>query len=185
MFYIILDLQSFYQKTIEAESAFNELIEITQSYYMAYAKLIQIYYAQKQYKKADPLKAILYDAYEKGLLSGSMKNMFCFDQFYWNGKLIQVWERFAEPKDEIYPKHIFFILNENGDIDYKIQTESTIIMNENDDLKYLLGMLNGDMHATFNVGFIENFKYDDLKESVINVLEGKITPVASSRPTRN
>ena len=48
--------------------------------------------------------------------------------------------------------------------------------------KYLLCRSKGSSHSTYNIGFNDNFKYDDLKKSVIDILEGKYKPTASSQP---
>ncbi len=45
-------------------------------------------------------------------------------------------------------------------------------------------MTKGTSHSTFGVGFNDNFKYDDLKKYVIEILEGKIKPGATSTPTK-
>lgn len=166
----------------KAEIAFTELVELAPNDYHSYAKLIQIHYARKQYDQAEPFKKKLYDAYSKGLLKGNMKDMFCFDQFNWNDKLIQVFERFAEPEGELYYKHLFYVVNKDGEIEYRIQTENSVISVELGGPKYVLGMEKGATHSTFNVGFNEDFNYDDLKSTVIEILEGKLKPGASSRP---
>lgn len=166
----------------KAEKAFIELVELAPNDYHSYAKLIQIHYARKQYDKAERLRKKLYDAHRKGLLIDNMKDMFCFDQFKWNDKLIQVFEKFAEPEGELYYKHLFYVVNKDNEIEYRIQTENSVISVELGGPKYILGMDKGDTHSTFNVGFNEDFKYDDLKSTVIEILEGKLTPGASSRP---
>ena len=45
-------------------------------------------------------------------------------------------------------------------------------------------MTKGNTHSTFNIGFNDNFKYEDLKKSVIDILEGKVKPTATSKPTK-
>lgn len=166
----------------KAETAFMELVELAPNDYHSYAKLIQIHYARKQYDKAEPLEKKLYEAHGKGLLKDNLKDMFCFDQFKWNDKLIQVFERFAEPEGELYYKHLFYVVNKDGEIEYRIQTENSVISVELGGPKYILGMDKGDTHSTFNVGFNEGFNYEDLKSTVIEILEGKLKPGASSRP---
>jgi len=165
----------------KAETTFTELVELAPNDYHSYAKLIQIHYARKQYDKADPLRKKLYDAHSQGLLKDNMKDMFCFDQFKWNDKLIQVFERFAEPEGELYYKHLFYVVNKDGEIEYRIQTENSVISVELGGPQYVLGMDKGDTHSTFNVGFNEDFNYGDLKSTVIEILEGKLKPGASSR----
>lgn len=164
----------------KAEPAFLELLQLDSNDYHTYAKLIQIYYHKKDYAKAKPYKDKLYLANKKGLLKDNLKDMFCFDQFKWNDKLIQVYERFEENTKEIYNKHLFYVQNSEGKLEFRIQTESSPISLELGHSRYILCMTKGNKHATFNVGFKENFEYEDLKIAVIEILEGKITPVAAS-----
>lgn len=168
----------------KAEPAFVELLQLDPTDYHTYAKLIQIYYHGKEYDKAKPYKDKLYSAYKKGELKGNMKDMFCFDQFKWNDKLIQAFERFEEGSKDIYNKHVFYVVNQDDKIEYRIQTEYSPISVEQGGSKYLLCRTKGDTHSTYNIGFNDNFKYDDLKKSVIDVLEEKVKPTATSKPTK-
>ncbi|NEM96697.1 tetratricopeptide repeat protein [Pontibacter burrus] len=165
-----------------AEQAYNELLSLAANDYHTYAKLIQVYYARKEYVKATPLRDKLYDAYNKGLLKDNLEDMFCFDQFIWNGKRIQIFERFDEPEGKIYYKHIFYVVNENGDIEYSIQTENSPVSMEQGGPKYLIGMRKGNSHYTYNVGVEQNFNYEKLKNQVIDILDDKIKPTASTHP---
>lgn len=175
---ILESLKGNYDK---AEPAFVELLQLDPTDFHTYAKLIQIYYHKKEYEKAKPYKDRLYTAYKKGELKGNMKDMFCFDQFKWNDKLIQAFERYEDGSQDLYAKHIFYVVNQNDNIEYKIQTEYSPISVEQDGSKYLLCKATGDSHSTYNIGFHDNFKYDDLKKSVIEILEGKVNPTATSR----
>lgn len=168
----------------KAEPAFVELLQLDPTDYHTYAKLIQIYYHRQEYDKAKPYKDKLYAAYKKGELKGNMKDMFCFDQFKWNDKLIQVFERFEEGSKDIYNKHLFYVVNQDDKIEYRIQTEYSPISVEQGGSKYLLCRTKGDTHSTYNIGFNDNFKYEDLKKSVIDVLEEKVKPTATSKPTK-
>lgn len=157
------------------------MIEFAPNDYQSFAKLIQIYYGKKEYEKTKPLKEKLYKAYEQGKLSDNLKSMFCFDQFEWNGKLILAYERFAVKEGELYYKHIFYIPNDKGETEFTIQTENSPISIELGGSKYVLGMDKGGTHSTFNYGFDENLNYEDLKKTVILVLDEKIKAGASSR----
>jgi len=168
----------------KAEPAFVELLQLDPTDYHTYAKLIQIYYHSKEYDKAKPYKDKLYAAYKKGELKDNMKDMFCFDQFKWNDKLIQAFERFEEGSNDIYNKHVFYVVNQDEKIEYRIQTEYAPISVEQGGSKYLLCRTKGDTHSTYNIGFNDNFKYEDLKKSVIDILEEKVKPIATSQPTK-
>lgn len=166
----------------KAEKSFEEIIKIKPEDYQTYAKLIQSYYAQKKYKNAEIYKEKLYEASKKGLLTGTLKDMFCFDQFKHKGLNIQVYERFQNDEgNKIYEKHIFFILNDKGDIDYKIQTEYSPIAFKKGGKKYLLCKSKPTYHATYDYGINSDFKYEDLKKAVIDIIDDKSVPAASSR----
>lgn len=166
----------------KSESAYKELIELAPNDFHSYAKLIQVYYGKKEYDKAKPLIEKLYQAYEKGILKDNLKSMFCFDQFDWKDKLILAYERFAVKEGELYYKHVFYVTNNKGETEFTIQTENSPISVELGGPKYVLGMDKNGTHSTFGFGLNEDFKYEDLKSSVIKVLEEKVKPSASSRP---
>ncbi len=179
-------LESLNENYDKAEPAFIELIQLDRNDYHSYAKLIQVYYHRKEYDKAKPYKDKLYEAYKKGLLKDNLADMYCFDQFKWKDKLIQAFERFEEGnKKEIYNKHLFYVVNQDNEIEFRMQTEYSPVSVEQGGPKYLLCMSKGNEHSTFNIGFNDDFKYDDLKNAAIDILEGKVSPAASSKPTKN
>lgn len=164
----------------KSETAYLELIELEPNDFHSYAKLIQIYYGKKEYEKAKPYREILYNAYDQGILKDDLRNMFCFDQFDWNNKLVQVFERFAVEEGELYYKHLFYVVNKKGEIEYRIQTENSPIAEELGSGKYAIGMDKDGTHSTF--GFIEeDFDYENLKSIVIQILDKEIKAAASSR----
>ncbi len=166
-----------------ASGHYIELLKIAPEDHHANAKLIQVYYAHKQYDKAIPPKKKLYEAHSKGILKDNLKDMFCFDQFKWKDKTIQAFERFQNDEgDNIYRKHIFYVVNKDDDIDYIIQTEYSPIAKEISGNKYVLCTSKGEAHGTYNFYYKADLKYDELKADVIQILEGKAVPVASSSP---
>ena len=167
-----------------AEPTFVELLQLDPKDFHSYAKLIQIYYHKKEYEKAKPYKNKLYEAYKKGELEDNLKDMFCFDQFKWKNKLIQAYERYEEGSKDIYNKHLFYVVGQGNNIEFRIQTEYSRISVEQGGSKYLLCRTKGDAHSTFNIGFNDNFKYDDLKNFVIDVLEEKVKPIATTTATK-
>ncbi len=164
----------------KSEIAFKELLEVAPKDFHSYAKLIQVYYAKKEYDKVKPLREKLYQAHAEGVLKDNLKDMYCFDQFDWNDKHIQVFERFAVKEGELYYKHLFYVINDTGDIEFRIQTENSPISLELGGPKYVLGMDKDGTHSTFGYGFEEDFNYEDLKKTVILILEEKIKAGASS-----
>jgi len=162
-----------------SQTYFEELLEINPQDYKVQSKLIQAFYGQKEYAKAQVLKEGLYDAHGQGLLGKHMEVSFCFDQFYWNDKTIQVFERFDEKEGELYYKHLFFVVNRENDIEYTIQTENSPGVVKGDKPMWAIGMDRDNSHATYT--FIEkDFNYDDLKSIVLSILNEEIEPAASS-----
>jgi len=153
-----------------AENAILELIELNPDDYQACEKLIQVYYGEKSYLKAEPYRQKLYKAYNQGVLSEDLKEKFCFDQFTWKDKLVLVYERFEVNPGKLYYKHLFFVLNKESKVEYRIQTENSPYSVEVGGPKYAIGMDRDGTHSLF--GFIEeNFKYEDLKSIVISILD--------------
>jgi tetratricopeptide (TPR) repeat protein len=178
-------LESLKENYDKAEPIFLELIQLDPKDYHSYAKLIQIYYHRKEYDKAKPHKDKLYEAHKKGELKDSLKDMFCFDQFKWKDKLILAYERFQELPNsmfDLYNKHLFYVSDKEDNVEFTIQTEFSPFSGKQGTPKYILCMTKGNTHFNFGIGFNDNFKYDDLKKAVIDILEEKVKPVASSRP---
>lgn len=166
---LLESLKSNYDK---AEPVFIELLQLAPKDYHSYAKLIQIYYHKKEYDKAKPYKDKLYDAHRQGFLKDNLKDMFCFDQFKWNDYLIQAFERFEnENKGDIYNKHIFYVVDNTGEIILRVQTEFSPISIELGGPKYLLCANKGSTHYNPGIGFNDDFKYDDLKVEAIRLFE--------------
>lgn len=161
----------------KAEPAFVELIEKSPNDFHSYAKLIQVYYHKKEYEKAKPYKEKLYSAYKKGILKDNLKDMFCFDQFKWNNKLVKVFERFEESSKDIFNKHIFYVENEKEEVEFQIQTEYSPISLELKGPKYILcgydRVTNINTHINYGIGYNDDLKYDDLKNTVIKILDKK------------
>ena len=168
----------------KSETAYIELLQINPIDYQTYAKLIQVYYEEKEYDKATPYKDKLYQAHNSGLLEGKLNDRFCFDQFKWNDKTIQAYERYEDGSNNIYYKQIFYVVNNENQIEYTIQTEYSPISVEQGGSKYLLCRSKGDTHSTYNIGFNDNFQYDALKKHVIDILEEKVKPAASFKPNK-
>lgn len=167
-----------------AEKIYLELIKEVPDDFHAYAKLIQVYYHKKEYEKTKPYKEKLYKEYKSGNLKENLKDMFCFDQFKLNDKSIQCFERFQETSQSIFRKHIFYVVNEKDSSEYRIQTEFSPVSIEHGYEKYVLCATKGNQHFTYGIGFNDNFKYEDLKKAVIQIIENKIKPVSSSSPSK-
>lgn len=155
-----------------AEKVYKELLTLNPNDYHTYAKLIQIHYHNKEYEKAKPLKDKLYEAHSKKLLDGVIADMFCVDQFKFKDKLIQVFERYQSGKSStIYDKLRFYIMNENGETEYRIQTEYSPIAAELGEAIYILCAWKNNSHLNYGIMFDDNSSYESIKDAVIKILE--------------
>lgn len=160
----------------KAEIAYKELIYMFPSDYHAYAKLIQVYTHNKEYEKITPLKEVLYSAHKKDLIKDeNLQDMFCIDQFTYNGKAIRVFERYEDGESKnIYNKILFYILKDNGEIDYRIQTEYSPAAVAFGEGKYMLCADKDGTHINYGIVFGDKPNYESIKKAVINVLDKEI-----------
>lgn len=158
-----------------AETIYNELLEIDPNDYHTYAKLIQIYNHNKEYEKVFPLKKKLYSAHKEGLIKDeNLLDMFCIDQFMHNNRQIKVFERYEDgDSKKIYNKLLFYILDENQNIDFRIQAEYSPAAVAFGEAKYMLCANKGEIHINYGIGFDDNSTYDEIKNTVISILERK------------
>lgn len=157
----------------KAESAYLELLNSYPDDYHAYAKLIQIYYHKERFEEANLYRDKLYEFKSQGLLDNSnVADMFCFDQFNWNGKQIMAFERYdSENKGKIYDKHLFYITDGKGNTEFSIQTEFSPISLAMGGPKYILCSWRDGVHINFGIGLDDDFDYRELKDIVIMLLE--------------
>jgi len=152
-------------------------------------KLIQAHYALGEYKEGNAYKKELYAAKEAGTLPENLENEFCFDQFaIGEDKYVIVAERFDESAS-LYYKHVFYILDEKNELIETYQTEWSFALEESGK-KYVLGYTKesdeGRQHNTYwSYLFDEDFDYDNLKKTVLDVMAGKGKDPSSSSSFRN
>lgn len=177
-------IQQLTGKTTEAKNTFEKHITLYPTDYQSFAKMIQIYYALEQFEKAAPLKTKLYAAHQNKQLNSDMEKQFCFDQFIWKGRRVMAFEKFAEPDDFLFAKHHFYIMTDNNEIDYQIDSESSaaIRMSKSKN-KYVLCLVKDQSHHTYwQYGFNDDYQYPDLKAAVLNILNENVKPAASFIP---
>lgn len=156
----------------KAEPIFIELLQHTPTDHHAMAKLIQVFYHQQQYEKARPYREKLYSAYVKGELKDNLKDMFCFDQFKWNGHLVLVFERYqTEGNGDIYDKHIFYVRDGKGNTLMRAQTEFSPVSKELGGPKYLLCAWKDGVHYNPGVGFNDDLSYEVLRAEAVRLIE--------------
>ena len=168
----------------KAKDIFEQVLSIYPDDFHCMAKLIQTYYSLDQIDKAKPYREKLYEAHKKKKLPDAMKDMFCFDQFIWNGKRVMAFETFDEPDEFMFTKHHFYIMGDNGEIAYKIDSESSVAIRMNGSKnKYVLCLVKDGSHFTYwQYVFNDDYKYSELKTAVLDILNDKVKPNASYIP---
>ena len=177
-------MQQLLAKLPEAKVSLERHIGIYQTDFHAMAKLIQVYYSLSEFEKAIPYKEKLYAAHKANKLQKEMKDMFCFDQFIWNGKRIMAFENFEESDDFMFVKHHFYVLNDKGDIEYRIDSESSVAIRMNDsNKKYVLCLARNGSHFTYwQYLFNDDYEYPELKAAVLDILNEKVKPSGAFIP---
>jgi tetratricopeptide (TPR) repeat protein len=169
----------------ESERLFLKANSFDPNDYSIISKIIQSLYKQKKYAAAEPWRAKMYQGWKDGKMPENLEEGFIFDQFKWKKRQIFVEERYEEPEDKLYYKHVFLVFSEDGEkVEFTVQTEHSeaISMIKK---KYTLGKTTKRKHYTF-IQFLypEKFDYDELKADVIKILEEKENPSSSSEVTR-
>jgi len=161
----------------KAEPVLKEFIRSSRMDYRAHPLLMQVYYGKKEYDSATTLRDTLYKAYAKGRLRKTLKDRFCFDQFKWKDKHVEAYEKFETPRNKGDSKLIFFVFDQGGNIVLSIQTEyDPMLVELGTEMKYDLGESIGDKDVLFPKQFGNNINYDELKQTVLDVLDGKLKP---------
>ena len=170
----------------DAKATFEKHTFLFPTDYHAVAKRIQIYHSLSEFEKVPPLKKQLYAAHRAKKLNADMEKNFCFDQFIWKGKRILAFENFAEPDDVLFTKHHFFVMNDQNEIAYHIDSESSAAIRLADPKnKYALCLVKNKTHFTYwQFLFNDDYHYPDLKAAVLNILNDKVKPTASFVPAK-
>ena len=171
-------------KIDDARTTFEKHVALYPTDFHAVAKMIQVYYALEQFKKAAPLKKKLYAAHQAKQLNADMEKHFCFDQFIWNGKRVMAFEIFDEPDDVLFAKHHFYVMTASNEIEYQIDSESSAAIRlTNSKNQYVLCLVKNQTHHTYwQYVFSDDYQYPDLKAAVLNILNEKVKPSASFIP---
>lgn len=156
----------------KAANVYKDLLNHFPDDYYSYEKLVQCYNGLDQIGKANLQKTKLYAAYKKGLLeSSSISDRFCFDQFKAGTKDIVAYERYEEFSLIPMVKRLFYVLDENGNI------ESTILQNciSRDSYSFVMTK-NGVEYVYRDELSGKNPKYTSLKAYISDIVTGKIKP---------
>lgn len=157
--------------------------------FQLHAKLVQAYEAVGDSVKRDRTRAEIKVLHSKlDEKTRAERDSFCRDQFLAGGRRILVFEYF-ELSGQRPVRYSFIVLTSAGKEDYHLSLgsyeETTKIARElgeigpKDRIFHLDGYYEGGRrHSTFGMYNVEP-KYEDIKRSVIQILEGKKKPASS------
>lgn len=160
----------------DAELALTTLLSSRPDDYQAIEKLIQVYFATKKGMLVQKLRTKLYGAHWKNELPPYMKDAFCFDQFDWNEYRVMAYEHFAEPKEQLYYKHIFHVFDKDENEIYTIQTERNAAVVASGKAYYIGKTDQHNHYIYFDSQLASNFTYSTLKSMVTSIMDDKLEP---------
>lgn len=163
----------------KARPFMEELISIDSTDYSAISKMIQICYHDKDYKKGNAYKAILYAANAAGKLT-TMKDKFCFDRYRWEDKEIYVFERYQSGhSSRIYNKIIFMVVSGVDSVEMTIQTEYSPFSSDMDHSFYFLCGNVGSSHVNYGKLYKDDLDYEELKSTVMGILDKRKSKISN------
>lgn len=176
---------SYTKNYLRSANAYAQAININNNDYELYYKLIKSYNGAKEYTKADSLFGILKIAFENEKLPKQDMEIktIAIAQFDWNGQTAVIRRSLIDPKKNLDISYKVFLLSKAGDnVERRFVIEKTIQI-ELDGAKHLLCEEDKKTggHITYPYGWsTDNIPLDDLEKAVKLVLDGKMTPAASS-----
>ncbi len=141
------------------------------SVHLVTARLIQSYFALKDYKKARPQIKSLHHTFEEGKLPTELLNGFVLEQFTWNNLQVEGIERFATDTLQRTARHVYSISNASGELLYTLETEA---INRPDpaQMKYVLVQKfpQKDESTPLPYTYPHPMDYEALHQNVMDVL---------------
>ena len=169
---------------LRSANAYAQAINFEPNNYELYYKLMKSYNAAKEYTKADSLFGIVKTAFENEKLPKEDMEVksIAIAQFDWNGQTAVIRRSLIDPKKSLDISYKVFLLNKAGDkVERRFVIEQTIQL-EKDGAKHLLcEQGKKGEHFTYPYGWSKDTIHpDELEKAVRLVLDGKMTPAASS-----
>ncbi len=136
-----------------------------------------------KFKEVDKYKKVLVQI-RKNSKDARLKNLkyFRFDSFKQKDYFIVAQESFLKEGDA-YSYYIFSVYDKNGKLVRNINLESSVLLKEHG-LKYIIGtdfLENGSpKHSTSTIGYPELPSYEELKNIIAEVIDGKVNFPSSS-----
>lgn len=165
-----------YSKAIDV---YNELVSYMPDDYYSMVKLVQCYNITRQYSNADTQKQVLYNALNKGQLPEDLTDQFAIDQFTVGNKEVIGYERYQQPAGYAFVKNIFYVIDNDGNVEESIFVEYTPPTAGDKSGSYKLSRIKGMTRNTFSTSFDETVSYPTIKPYIEDIVKGKLQPVAN------
>lgn len=176
----------------ESINYIRELLTYQPQNYKIYPQCIQNYFALQQYDSAAVYQKVLYDAKNNNKLKSKLEKEYCFERFKWQGSWVYAYEDYYQPnpdKDFAFHKHTYVVLDSSWKEKFTVQSELFNTFKPGDGITYVIGSgkYEDDVyyHQTYPIFLKDPVDYKKLKEGIMAVLEGKVTPVTQSKSKKN
>lgn len=167
-----------------AAKAYEEVLSINPQAYGVYPKLMKCYNKIESYQKSDSLFNIYKSLFENKELPEELmsETKVAIDEFSWGNRKLISFKSLIEPKETLDEYYNTYLLDEKGEkIEMKFMTEKTFDLEPGTNKNLLCGRDKNGTHFTYPYGWDSaNIPYIKFKEMVLNILDKKIKPSASS-----
>lgn len=172
-----------------AAALWSKLKEFEKNDGQVRAKLVQTYQAAGKIAERDKERAELFELQKSGKIEGLSNNDFYVrEQFETSGQKLMVMEHF-ELKGSRALRYVFFILDKEGEIAFRISLGSYETTNAvwrqvekrgaDERLFHLDGYFPNGSHATYGM-FTKEPTYEETRQMVVNILAKKQNPISAT-----
>ncbi len=164
----------------KAQEMYKELTEYFPDDYYSYEKLVQCSNALGDYAKAKAYKERMYDAHSRGLLATtSLSDMFCIDNFTVDTKTVSAYERYEEPTGNPLVKNIFYVSDNDGNIESTVFLEYTPSDTDKTKGRYHIVVSKDSVRYSGGISSDSYISYDILKPYIVEIVKGgtRLTPI--------
>ncbi|PLX08835.1 MAG: hypothetical protein C0596_05945 [Marinilabiliales bacterium] len=161
----------------DAKLSFTKHLKLYPDDYQALTKLIQTCYALENFDEAIELEAQLIQAYKDKKLPQHLNEMYCFDQFNWNGQNVMAFKAYEKYEGEpVIWKHRFYLLDDDEEIIKKIETQlDSLDSTTTPEDRYYLSMLENDtIYIYTHYNYTSDSSYLSLKNAVLQILNEEV-----------
>lgn len=154
--------------------------------YQVKAKLVEVYYAIKDYKAAEALQAEIMAAAEAKLLPSNMETRYCIEQFEVNKIIVKVYQYFEKNNTKLVNPYVFELLNAQGEVEKTLRFTYTPSDGSNE-AYYVFFQTNAEL--IIKEHFEENRytalpTYNNVRLLAIKIISGKTKPSQTTESGR-